>query len=308
MPTEVYDNKTLDARPDRLDLRDREYRPPLQSLPPSWPLPEDLKRLFSLYTSSDMILNQGSEGACTGFGLAAVINYLFWSELLTSSGAEQVDAAMMKKLKVSKSMLYNMAKIYDEWEGEDYEGSSCRGAMKGWHRHGVCTDETWPYEPGKDLRPKETWSKGVWSEMKENAKYASDRAVPGYAQHGSATRPGGMVILAKQLEKLNKKYKCELHLVGHSAGSILFGYWMDELAKRELKVASLTLYAPACTLAYGLQQWFAVNGLKRYAVRTLRSPVHRVLQPRHHFHWQPSHCNAIWQSLCIPIYHPRNFG
>ena len=28
---------TLDARPDRLDLRDRIFTPRVQSLPPSWP-------------------------------------------------------------------------------------------------------------------------------------------------------------------------------------------------------------------------------------------------------------------------------
>ena len=28
-------------------------------------------------------------------------------------------------------MLYEMAKKYDEWEGEDYVGSSARGAIKG---------------------------------------------------------------------------------------------------------------------------------------------------------------------------------
>ena len=29
MPKQIYKNKLLDTRPDRLDLRDREYRPPL---------------------------------------------------------------------------------------------------------------------------------------------------------------------------------------------------------------------------------------------------------------------------------------
>ena len=31
-------------------------------------------------------------------------------------------------------MLYEMARRYDEWPGENYEGSSARGAMKGWVR------------------------------------------------------------------------------------------------------------------------------------------------------------------------------
>ena len=39
-----------------------------------------------------------------------------------------------------------MARRYDEWPGEDYTGSSARGAMKGWHKHGVCAEAEWRYE------------------------------------------------------------------------------------------------------------------------------------------------------------------
>ena len=49
----------------------------------------------------------------------------------------------------SARMLYEVAKRYDEWEGENYEGSSIRGAMKGWLRHGVCTWGDWPYDEGE---------------------------------------------------------------------------------------------------------------------------------------------------------------
>jgi len=45
---------------------------------------------------------------------------------------------------VSPWMLYDMARRYDEWPGERYEGSSARGAMKGWHKHGVCSKANWP--------------------------------------------------------------------------------------------------------------------------------------------------------------------
>ena len=49
-------------------------------------------------------------------------------------------------------MLYQNARLYDEWKGEDYEGSSCRGAIKGFHKHGVCSQELWPYyEPGAKI-------------------------------------------------------------------------------------------------------------------------------------------------------------
>jgi hypothetical protein len=49
-------------------------------------------------------------------------------------------------------MLYTMARRHDEWPGEDYPGSSARGAMKGWHKHGVCSLEAWRNIP-KDKRP-----------------------------------------------------------------------------------------------------------------------------------------------------------
>lgn len=555
MPTNSFKQQTLDARPDRLDLRDREYRPPLRSLPAQWPLQEHIECMLETYTRDGMILDQEGEGACTGFGLAAVINYLNWRSAMTIDDQGQVcTPATIQQERVSPRMLYHMAKIYDEWEGEDYEGSSCRGAMKGWHRHGVCHDETWPYSTKKFLQPKAHWAqeainnplgayyrinkdsvvdmqaaiyevgaiycsatvhagwwrrkdpnlsviepdskisgghafaivgynaegfivqnswghnwgyfgfavltyadwvehasdawvavrgapvnkqapvtfaqhplqtidsnanprmttgmrqalrypyehtaahpwseedaykhslvigndgrpkltlvtcadpdasakricfdhvrewlatqsgkkrvliyahgglnaeedsinrvrvmapyfkangiypifiswktgflesisnqlgdfltenfrqagidpasakaqgildklrepidrgiekmsrhimvRGVWNEMKENAQYASDRAVRGYPQQGSGVRPGAMVILSKALADLQKDASFDLHLMGHSAGSILFGYFLDELTKRKLTVNSISLFAPACTLEF----------------------------------------------------------
>ena len=158
MPTTSYKNQTLDARPDRLDLRDREYRPPLRSLPPQWPPKDLIDKLLPCYTNDGMILNQSGEGACTGFGLAAVINYLNWRESIEIKGSEVICPNNIREKKVSTRMLYSMARVYDEWDGEDYEGSSCRGAMKGWHRHGVCKDKTWPYQVNNNKEPKESWS------------------------------------------------------------------------------------------------------------------------------------------------------
>ncbi len=158
MPKTTHRNQTFDARPDRLDLRDREYRPPLRSLPPQWPLNIHINKLLSCYTNDGMILNQLGEGACTGFGLAAVINYLNWREAITVKDSEILCPRNGIEQKVSTRMLYNMARVYDEWDGEDYEGSSCRGAMKGWHRHGVCRDKTWPYSVAGKKLPDPSWS------------------------------------------------------------------------------------------------------------------------------------------------------
>jgi len=160
-----FESLTLDARPDRLDLRDREYRPHLKSLPMSYPVLKgdwtSLESLLECYADSQLILDQGKEGACTGFGLAATINYLIWRDAISEihSKANTKDHCIdIRDQRVSERMLYQMARVYDEWDGEDYSGSSCRGAMKGWHRHGVCRKSFWPYaRNGTFLKPKPGW-------------------------------------------------------------------------------------------------------------------------------------------------------
>src|SRR3954471_10172675 len=119
--------RTLDARPDTLDFRDLMFTPTLIEVPTEHPLAAYRKWKVP-------ILNQGTEGACTGFGLATVIHYL----LRSRSVVPDRDA-------VSPRMLYEMARRYDEWPGENYSGSSARGAMKGWHKHGVCSGKHWVY-------------------------------------------------------------------------------------------------------------------------------------------------------------------
>jgi hypothetical protein len=128
---------SLDARPDRLDLRDRPYLPPLGNLPAQWPTDAEVKQWLPAYAAGGHLLDQRLDGACTGFGLAAVINYLlFVRDAMAQPGTQA--------RRVSPAMLYQLARMYDEWPGEDYEGSSCRGALKGWHRHGVCREALWP--------------------------------------------------------------------------------------------------------------------------------------------------------------------
>lgn len=125
----LKDKRRLDARPDTVDFRDKMYEPTLIEVPPLLPLSEYKKRRVP-------ILDQGREGACTGFGLATIANYLLRGRRV------QPDTTP-----VSPRMFYEMAKRYDEWPGEEYEGSSARGAMKGWYKHGVCGANVWPYDP-----------------------------------------------------------------------------------------------------------------------------------------------------------------
>ncbi len=119
-------NKTLDAFPDKIDIRDWFYQPTLS------PLPEQ----YINFDYIPLILDQGTEGACTGFALAAVINYH-----LIKNGRIRPEA--IQKEGVSPRMLYEMARRYDEWPGEDYVGSSARGSVKGWNAHGVVQKWMW---------------------------------------------------------------------------------------------------------------------------------------------------------------------
>jgi len=119
----------LNARRDVPDFRDKFYEATLVEVPKEAGLASYLKHKAP-------ILNQGKEGACTGFALAAVANFL-----LRRLEPDTRDC-------VSARMLYEMARRYDEWPGEAYEGSSARGAMKGWHKHGVCSEALWSSQEG----------------------------------------------------------------------------------------------------------------------------------------------------------------
>jgi hypothetical protein len=127
-------DRRFDARPDGADFRDRLFEPTLVEVPLRRTLKEYRKALVP-------VLDQGTEGACTGFGLATVVHYLLRSRRVGRDKAQ-----------ISPRMLYEMAKRYDEWPGVDYAGSSARGAMKGWHKHGVCAATLWPYSSEEDDR------------------------------------------------------------------------------------------------------------------------------------------------------------
>ncbi|UPG92210.1 peptidoglycan-binding protein [Luteibacter aegosomaticola] len=134
--------RTLNASKDPVDLRDRLFAPRVSSLPDCTPSDDEVVELLPVYSKASLILDQGAEGACTGFGLACVINYLRWRKADTP----------LKLESVSPRMLYNFARRYDEYAGENYAGSSCRGAIKGWFYNGVCLESDWPYH-ADDTQP-----------------------------------------------------------------------------------------------------------------------------------------------------------
>jgi predicted chitinase len=119
------------TRKDAPDLRDRLFVPAPVTLPDVWPPDAQVVKRIRQYAS--LVLDQGEDSSCTGYGLACVINFALWGK----SGFQP------HPVRVSARMLYNYARRYDEYEGEDYGGSSCRGALKGWFHNGVCLEQDW---------------------------------------------------------------------------------------------------------------------------------------------------------------------
>ncbi|WP_210474729.1 C1 family peptidase [Pseudomonas chlororaphis] len=117
--------RVLNVRPDGLDFRDTMYVPTLVEVP--------VRRELSDYRKAKVpVLNQHQEYACTGYGLATVAHYLLRTRQYQSDATT-----------VSPHMFYDLARRYDEWAGEADKGSSCRGAIKGWYKHGVCPASQW---------------------------------------------------------------------------------------------------------------------------------------------------------------------
>ena len=143
-PQEKDPSKTLEAAPklgerylnvlpDTTDLRDRIYEPALLDLALSMDPPDQ---------NMSPIRDQGREGACTGFALASAITFM------NRIRHHKLDPNAIPPT-TSPRMLYEMAKINDEWPGENYEGSSIRGALKGFYNNGACSDDVAPYKDGE---------------------------------------------------------------------------------------------------------------------------------------------------------------
>ena len=162
----------LNAVPDIPDVRDRYYEPSL--------IP--LKRQIDP-PKNPIILDQGQEGACTGFGLAAVINHL-------KCPADAQSGA-------SPRMLYEMAKRFDEWEGEDYSGSSCRGAIRGWYHNGVCPERDWTYSSKKPGRLTPARAK----KARETSVGAYYRLRPNIVDYHYALNEAGALFVSARVHK-----------------------------------------------------------------------------------------------------------
>jgi len=109
-------------RVDNNDARDFRYAAPPQ------PLPEEVDNRSKVVR----IMNQGSEGSCTGHAVCACAEFLYGHKF--------------RGIDLSQRWCYRRARENDPWPGENYHGSTCRAAIEGWFKYGICEEGFWPYK------------------------------------------------------------------------------------------------------------------------------------------------------------------
>src|SRR5262245_44845805 len=172
--------RKLDVLPDMPDIRDRTYRPILRALQPA--IAPQIR--FA-------VRDQAKDSSCTGFALAHVIDFLRSRETGPDK-RQRVD----RRQRVSSRMLYEMAKRNDEWTGSAYEGSSIRGAIKGFFRNGVCLEATAPDHPGvKDW----TLTYKMAKEARETRLGAYLRVEPDISDYHAALNEVGVIYASAQI-------------------------------------------------------------------------------------------------------------
>jgi pimeloyl-ACP methyl ester carboxylesterase len=83
--------------------------------------------------------------------------------------------------------------------------------------------------------------KAIWSQMKQNAA----------ASATGSNNDRGAFLTVKALARLREKYPdLRIHLVGHSAGSILLGHLLKDCPRNNLQITGCSLYAAACTVDF----------------------------------------------------------
>jgi hypothetical protein len=100
------------------------------------------------YTWRHLQLDQGTEGACTGFSAtteaAARPKPVFGDPRIPSTIAKTPQIEQIAR------QVYHRARQLDEWPGEDYEGSSVLGATKAGQELGWWTRYHWALGPGPE--------------------------------------------------------------------------------------------------------------------------------------------------------------
>lgn len=264
--------RSFDALPDVVDFRDTLFVPTLVRVPPVSDMEAFRKQALP-------VLDQGTEGACTGFALATVAHYLL-----------RVRAGNPRAEEVSPWMLYAMAKRYDEWPGEDYSGSSARGAMKGWFKHGLCALDLWdrpiPDPKRHDARSTDAQERPLGAYFRVNHRDL-------VAMHAAINEVGILFATAnvhlgwREVTRGDKQIKYQPGTIGGHAFAIIGydreGFWIQNSWGPRWGSGGLIRLCYADWLANGMDVWVAalgapINLMQPQAVASMRSGAPRSYQ------------------------------
>jgi hypothetical protein len=154
------------------------------------------------------IRDTGPEGTTVGFAVAYALQ-------------AAVKAKTGQSVTLSPRGIYVLAKKYDEWSGEDYEGTSVIGGLKAVREVGAYLDDDWPY--ANKSKPK--------AGRKPSYKISAYSELKGIEQILNALRENKLVIATIQVtddfDKTDKDgrvtIKLPLRTIGGKAISIV-GY------------------------------------------------------------------------------------
>lgn len=122
LKSKSFSKKVLNVSEHTADPRDWIYDPEINSKS------IDLVS-FSRRNISPSVKNQGSIGSCVGH-----------------SGRVVIGSSLKFKTEDPSAMwIYKTAKKYDAWAGENYSGTSIRGAASALINEGCCYERFWPY-------------------------------------------------------------------------------------------------------------------------------------------------------------------
>ncbi len=177
------------------------------------------KEEIDLSSEIGVIRDTGAEGTTVGFAIAYAI------QAAVKEKTNQI-------VEISARGIYVLGKKYDEWSGEDYEGTSATGGLKAVRDVGAYLEEDWPYSDKTIPKPK---SKPIY-------KISGYSELKGIEQILNALRENKVVITTIQVtndfDKTDKDgrviIKLPLKTMGAKAISIV-GYNAD---KAEFKFAN----------------------------------------------------------------------
>ena len=125
----LYKNKVLDVPETPIDERDWELKEEMIANSENINLQE-----FSRRYLTPPVKNQGGIGSCVGHSGRVV-----YGDTLDFDGKEP-----------SAMWIYKKGKIHDPFPGEDYSGTTIKGACRGLILEGCCEEKFWPYLDDED--------------------------------------------------------------------------------------------------------------------------------------------------------------